>query len=58
MNINAWRMYRDGSFKTKKKKPGVIGPITCRECGSTNVTLRKCSDGLYICDNCLSKEKK
>lgn len=57
MNINKWRMFRN-EFKTKKKKPGVIGEIKCRECGCTCVTLRKCSDGLYICENCLSKEKR
>lgn len=33
-------------------------PVRCRHCGRRNVTLRKCSDGLYICNDCLGKGDK
>ena len=55
-DLNAWRVYGDGGVrlpKPKKKKPGVQGSLSCRECGRSGVTLRKCSDGLYVCDECM-----
>lgn len=40
----------------RPKQPVVKSqPIKCRECGRSNVTLRKCSDGFYICNDCLRK---
>lgn len=55
-DLDTWRMYRADIPKPKKKKPGVQGSLACRQCGRSGVTLRKCSDGQYICDDCMKKK--
>lgn len=46
-----------GSELSKKHKKHVKSqPLMCRVCGARSKTLRKCSDGYYICDDCLNKE--
>jgi hypothetical protein len=55
------QMYLDAAADILKiKKPNkrmVVAshPIRCRHCGRSAVTLRKCSDGYYICNDCLGK---
>ena len=51
--------YVDLATSAISKNKTVISSETlrCRECGRFGVTLRKCSDGQYICNDCLRKEK-
>jgi hypothetical protein len=56
MNINRRRGYFSGPIKLKKKKPGVYDKVSCRLCGCIDKPLRKCSDGLYICEDCMGKK--
>lgn len=42
-------------LKNNKEK-GKYESLRCRQCGRSGVTLRKCSDGQYICDDCMKKK--
>ena len=42
-------------LKNNKKSAIKSTTVRCRECGRSGVTLRKCPDGFYICEDCLNK---
>lgn len=55
--IDYYKFMDPSLYKIRKKKSKIpVKTVECRYCRRTGVTLRKCSDGLYICDDCLGKE--
>ena len=56
-------VYRDmvadelSRLKTPTKNTIPSQSVRCRVCGRSGVTLRKTSDGGYICNDCLKEDK-
>lgn len=58
-DVNHYKTYMGGvAFKRTKKKPGVYETVKCRDCGRSGVTLVKCTDGHYICMDCIEDRRE